>query len=180
MGHHPWCACVTRAAHASCVSGTFPCSYDPYQARVRARSWLIIGPEWNTPRHEHFVDHSFADDLVELILHLPPQCLQPRLRSAPELLRITLRYDRTNAVFNQGLALFDCRFDALFELGLGDCRNGDIVEEGSAGLFVGSAEVEDLDFDAFPLVDLRAARGGAAFVTRLTTVTAFRAFFSTR
>ena len=63
---------------------------------------------------------------IKVVFYLPPQRLQPRLGAAAELFRIAFRYDRTNAVFNQGLLVLENVFDPLLLLGFDDDINADI------------------------------------------------------
>ena len=88
-----------------------------------------------TPRHEDFVDQSLADDLVELILHLPAKRFKPRLRRPAELLRIGLRYNGTNPVLNQALIALNCLFDLLLMRRLGENGDLNVIKKCSTGDF---------------------------------------------
>src|SRR5688500_20127018 len=127
MVHHPWRNAIPDRPH-------FPSRVILTTRAQEAR--LVIRTERDASRHQHFADHLFTDDLVELILHLSPQRLQPRLRSAPELLRIGLRDDRTNAVLNQGLAILNRLLNAFRVLALRDEVDAHVIQERSAGHFV--------------------------------------------
>src|SRR5688500_11830610 len=143
MVHHPWRNAIPdRPQLPSRVILTTRAQ----EARV------VIRRDRDASRRQHFADRLFTDDLVELILHLPPQRLQPRFRSAPELLRIGLRNDRTNAVLNQGLAILDRLLNAFRVLALRDEVDAHVIQERSAGHFVRGFEIENVDFDGLALV----------------------------
>src|SRR5205085_621807 len=92
---------------------------------------LVIRTERDTPRDQHFVDHAFADDFVELVFDLSPQRLKARFGSAAQLVRIALRYNGAHAIHNQGPALLNYIFYVLLVFAAGDGKNAHVVEERS-------------------------------------------------
>src|SRR5207244_1427828 len=108
-------------------------------------------------RDQHLVDHSFADDLIELVLHLSAKRFESRLRTAPEFLGIGLGNNGTDAILNQGPAGLDRFFYFVGGFTFRDRVDVHVVEKRASAHFVGRAELQDEDFNAFLVVRARSA-----------------------
>src|SRR3954462_9344755 len=83
IGHHPWRANARALSWARRAS-----------ANDRDRRKLEIRAERNALGHEHFLDDSFTEDDVELVLPLPTERFEPRFAPPRQLLRVALGNDR--------------------------------------------------------------------------------------
>src|SRR5579871_466318 len=88
---------------------------------------LVVGPERNALGYKHFINQAFAHDNVELVLDLPAKGFEAWLGTAAQLVRITFRNDRPNAVFNQAPPVGDFLFDLFLKFGLGRDHDRHII-----------------------------------------------------